>query len=217
MRGLLEKDLRLLMHSKQTFVFSLALAVVLGVTQKSTFILGYLTFFISAILVSTLSYDEMDHGFAFLFTLPINRKIYVREKYVFCMGGAVIVWSLMMMLYVIILNVRDTPAAISEDVLNGLSFLPIIIFFLSLLIPMQLKFGVEKSRFVMIGVSIFVGMMIYFLAEKSGMLDGNSAVEMSPFDLIGDLAVDVIGLLIAAGLAVVSYLCSCRIMKKKEL
>ena len=61
MRGLLEKDLRLLMHSKQKFVFFLALAVELGVTQKSTFILGYLTFFISAILVSTLSYDEMDH------------------------------------------------------------------------------------------------------------------------------------------------------------
>ena len=98
MRGLLEKDIRLLMHSKQTFVCFIALAVVLGVAQKSTLMLGYLTFFISAILVSTLSYDEMDHGFAFLFTLPINRKIYVREKYVFCMGGAVIVWSLTMML-----------------------------------------------------------------------------------------------------------------------
>ena len=79
MRGLLEKDIRLLMHSKQTFVCFIALAVVLGVAQKSTLMLGYLTFFISAILVSTLSYDEMDHGFAFLFTLPINRKIYVRD------------------------------------------------------------------------------------------------------------------------------------------
>lgn len=217
MRGLLEKDIRLLMHSKQTFVCFVALAVVLGVEQKSTFMLGYLTFFISAILVSTLSYDEMDHGFAFLFTLPINRKIYVREKYVFCMGGAVIVWSLTMMLYVIILNVRHTPAVISEEVLKGLAFLPIVIFFLSLLIPMQLKFGVEKSRLVMIGVSGFVGVMIYYLAEKSGMLDGNSAVVLSAFDLTGDLAVDVIGLLIAAVLAVVSYLCSCQIMKKKEL
>ena len=214
MRGLLEKDIRLLMHSKQTFVCFVALAVVLGVEQKSTFMLGYLTFFISAILVSTLSYDEMEHGFAFLFTLPINRKIYVREKYVFCMGGAVIVWSLTMMLYVIILH---TPAVISEEVLKGLAFLPIVIFFLSLLIPMQLKFGVEKSRLVMIGVSVFVGVMIYYLAEKSGMLDGNSAVVLSAFDLTGDLAVDVIGLLIAAVLAVVSYLCSCRIMKKKEL
>lgn len=217
MRGLLEKDIRLLMHSKQTFVCFVALAVVLGVEQKSTFMLGYLTFFISAILVSTLSYDEMDHGFAFLFTLPINRKIYVREKYVFCMGGAVIVWSLTMMLYVIILNVRHTPAVISEEVLKGLAFLPIIIFFLSLLLPMQLKFGVEKSRLVMIGVSGFVGVMIYYLAEKSGMLDGNSAVVLSAFDLTGDLAVDVIGLLIAAVLAVVSYLCSCQIMKKKEM
>ena len=71
MRGLLEKDIRLLMHSKQTFVCFIALAVVLGVAQKSTLMLGYLTFFISAILVSTLSYDEMDHGFAFLFTLCI--------------------------------------------------------------------------------------------------------------------------------------------------
>lgn len=217
MRGLLEKDIRLLMHSKQTFVCFIALAIVLGITQKSTFMLGYLTFLISAILVSTLSYDEMDHGFAFLFTLPINRKIYVREKYVFCMGGAVIVWSLTMILYVIILTVRHTPTAVSEELLKGLSFLPIVIFFLSLLIPMQLKFGVEKSRFVMIGVSIFVGMMIYFLAEKSGMLDGNSTVVLSAFVMIGDLLVDVIGLLIAAGLAVVSYLCSCRIMKKKEL
>ena len=214
MRGLLEKDIRLLMHSKQTFVCFIALAVVLGVAQKSTLMLGYLTFFISAILVSTLSYDEMDHGFAFLFTLPINRKIYVREKYVFCMGGAVIVWSLTMMLYVMILNVRHTPAAIAEEVLKGLSFLPIVIFFLSLLIPMQLKFGVEKSRF---GVSVFIGVMIYFLAEKRGMLDGNNVVVLSAFDLTGDLAADVIGLLIAAVLAVVSYLCSCRIMKKKEL
>ena len=46
MRGLLEKDIRLLMHSKQTFVCFIALAVVLGVAQKSTLMLGYLTFFI---------------------------------------------------------------------------------------------------------------------------------------------------------------------------
>ena len=72
MRGLLEKDIRLLMHSKQTFVCFIALAVVLGVAQKSTLMLGYLTFFISAILVSTLSYDEMDHGFAFLFNQVVS-------------------------------------------------------------------------------------------------------------------------------------------------
>ena len=81
MRGLLEKDIRLLMHSKQKFLCFIAIAIVLGVTQKNTFMLGYSTFLIAALLVSTLSYDELDHGFTFLFTLPIDRKMYVREKY----------------------------------------------------------------------------------------------------------------------------------------
>lgn len=209
MRGLLEKDIRLLLHSKQTFLCFIALVIVLGVTQKNPFIVGYATFMMAAFLVSTLSYDEMDHGLAFLFTLPIDRKMYVREKYLFCMGGAVITWFIALILYFAVLTVNHT--------LKGLAFLPIAILFLSLLLPLQLKFGVEKSRLLVIGVSVFTGIMIYFLAEKSGMLDGESTVILSVFGVIGDIAVDMISLLVAGGMAAVSYLCSCRIMKKKEL
>lgn len=43
MRGLLEKDIRLLLHSKQTFLCFIALVIVLGVTQKNPFIVGYAT------------------------------------------------------------------------------------------------------------------------------------------------------------------------------
>ena len=49
------------------------------------------------------------------------------------------------------------------------------------------------------------------------MLDGESTVILSVFGVIGDIAVDMISLLVAGGMAAVSYLCSCRIMKKKEL
>ena len=215
MRGLLEKDIRLLMHSKQTFLCFIAIAIVLGVTQKNTFLLGYSTFLIAALLVSTLSYDELDHGFAFLFTLPIDRKMYVREKYLLCIGGSIIAWFIALVLYFIVLTVSGSHSVFSEEMVKGLAFLPVAILFLSLLLPLQIKFGVEKSRLVVLGVSVFAGIMIYFLAEKSGMLDGN--VVVSALGLIGDSAVDVIGLLVAGCLAVVSYLCSCRIMKKKEL
>lgn len=215
MRGLLEKDIRLLMHSKQTFLCFIAIAIVLGVTQKNTFMLGYSTFLIAALLVSTLSYDELDHGFTFLFTLPIDRKIYVREKYLLCIGGSIIAWFIALVLYFIVLTVSGSHSVFSEEMVKGLAFLPVAILFLSLLLPLQIKFGVEKSRLVVLGVSVFAGIMIYFLAEKSGMLDGN--VVVSALGLIGDSAVDVIGLLVAGCLAVVSYLCSCRIMKKKEL
>ena len=215
MRGLLEKDIRLLMHSKQTFLCFISIAIVLGVTQKNTFMLGYSTFLIAALLVSTLSYDELDHGFAFLFTLPIDRKMYVREKYLLCIGGSIIAWFIALVLYFIVLTVSGSHSVFSEEMVKGLAFLPVAILFLSLLLPLQIKFGVEKSRLVVLGVSVFAGIMIYFLAEKSGMLDGN--VVVSALGLIGDSAVDVIGLLVAGCLAVVSYLCSCRIMKKKEL
>lgn len=217
MRGLLEKDIRLLLHSKQTFLCFIALVIVLGVTQKNPFIVGYATFMMAAFLVSTLSYDEMDHGLAFLFTLPIERKMYVREKYLFCMGGAVITWFIALILYFAVLTVNHTQTLFEEEMLKGLAFLPIAILFLSLLLPLQLKFGVEKSRLLVIGVSVFTGIMIYFLAEKSGMLDGESTVILSVFGVIGDIAVDMISLLVAGGMAAVSYLCSCRIMKKKEL
>lgn len=215
MRGLLEKDIRLLLHSKQTFLCFIAIAIVLGVTQKNTFMLGYYTFLIAALLASTIYYDELDHGFAFLFTLPIDRKMYVREKYLLCIGGAIIAWFIALVLYFVVLTVSNSHSVFSEEMVKGLAFLPMAILFLSLFLPLQLKFGVEKSRLVVIGVSVFIGLMIYFLAEESGILDGN--VIVSVFGLIGDVAVDVIGLLVSGCLAVVSYLCSCRIMKKKEL
>ncbi len=139
----------------------------------------------AAFLVSTLSYDEMDHGLAFLFTLPIDRKMYVREKYLFCMGGAVITWFIALILYFAVLTVNHTQTLFEEEMLKGLAFLPIAILFLSLLLPLQLKFGVEKSRLLVIGVSVFTGIMIYFLAEKSGMLDGESTVILSVFGVIG--------------------------------
>ena len=198
-----------------TFLCFIAIAIVLGVTQKNTFMLGYSTFLIAALLVSTLSYDELDHGFTFLFTLPIDRKMYVREKYLLCIGGSIIAWFIALVLYFIVLTVSGSHSVFSEEMVKGLAFLPVAILFLSLLLPLQIKFGVEKSRLVVLGVSVFAGIMIYFLAEKSGMLDGN--VVVSALGLIGDTAIDVIGLLVAGCLAVVSYLCSCRIMKKKEL
>ncbi len=215
MRGLLEKDIRLLLHSKQTFLCFIAITIILGVTQKNTFVLGYSTFLMAAFLVSTLSYDEMDHGLAFLFTLPIDRKMYVREKYLLCIGGSIIAWFIALVLYLVVMVVSNSHIVFSEELVKGVDFLPIGILYLSLLLPLQIKFGVEKSRLVVLGVSVFAGIMIYFLAEKSGMLDGN--VVVYALGLIGDAAVDVIVLLVAGCLAVVSYLCSCRIMKKKEL
>ena len=77
MAGLLEKDVRLIMQRKQILLLFVVIAVVLGFSQDGTFILGYLSFCASIVMVSTISYDELDHGYEFLMTLPITAKIYV--------------------------------------------------------------------------------------------------------------------------------------------
>ena len=84
MKGLLIKDFKLMMMQKNFFLSIIAIAVVLTVFVKNpSFIIGYLTFIGSVFTLSTISNDEFDNGNAFLFSLPITRKLYALEKYVF--------------------------------------------------------------------------------------------------------------------------------------
>ena len=60
---------------------------------ESTFVVSYFTMIASMFVLSTISYDEYDNGYAFLFSMPFSRTSYVKEKYVFSIlvggGGTV--------------------------------------------------------------------------------------------------------------------------------
>lgn len=217
MRGLLEKDFRLLLQSKQSFICFFVLTIVLGFSTQGTFILGYFTFLMIALLTSTISYDELDHGFEFLFTLPVNRNIYVREKYVLCMGGAVIAWLISVVLYFLMLNLHNATIVPGEEILKALTFLPIAMLFLSLMIPLQLKFGVEKSRFVMLGVCAAIGVLIYVVLDQVGLSETQSVFIMCAFGQIPNALLVLAEMILGICVAIISCFCSNRIMRKKEL
>lgn len=80
MKGLFVKDLKLMSGQKKFLALVFLLACVLLTTNSATFVINYLTIFCSILVVSTISYDEFDNGNAFLFTLPISRKEYVRKN-----------------------------------------------------------------------------------------------------------------------------------------
>ena len=80
MAGLLEKDIRLLWGTKQTLVILFAIAVAVAFSGNGNFIIGYLPFVVEMIAISTIAYDEMDHGYQFLLTLPINKKNLCKRK-----------------------------------------------------------------------------------------------------------------------------------------
>ena len=152
MKGLLIKDFKLMMMQKNFFLSIIAIAVVLTVFVKNpSFIIGYLTFIGSVFTLNTISYDEFDNGNPFLFSLPVTRKGYVLEKYCFglILGGSA--WFVSTLLAVIV-QLTKGAASLSDLLLPPLAFLPLVLFFLAVMLPIQLKFGSEKGRIVLIGV-----------------------------------------------------------------
>ena len=62
MAGLLEKDIRLLLHLKQALVIFPVIAIFMAATNNGISVMCYLTVMIAILSITTASYDEMDNG-----------------------------------------------------------------------------------------------------------------------------------------------------------
>ena len=178
--------------------------------------MGYFPILWMRLAAGTISYDELDHGLSFLLTLPVTRKIYVLEKYVLCMAAEVlggvfaVVWAAALNLY--------TGNSFSEYfILQAVVCLIAACWMMVLQIPVQLKFGAEKSRIILIGAvagitAVVVGVLK--LAEKQSQNGVVWSIMVSGNMQGGLLAA---GALLTVLALVVSCLIACRILEKKEV
>ena len=214
MAGLIEKDIRLLWCNKLSAIFFVVFAAMFGALVKGAFILGYLPFAMCLLMMNTIAYDEMDRGYQFLLTFPIDRKMYVREKYVLTLGIGVFSWGVAMVIYFVTKMIQGERLDMSIELPFTLSFLPVIVLFILYMLPLQMKFGVEKTRIVVAGTCGALGACILGFTKFIGLDTINdwmkSLCQMSGWVLLG-IAVAVVVLLIA-----VSYHISIGIMKRKE-
>ena len=78
MRGLIYKDIRLLMSQKSFFGILFAVAAFISIIgDNASFSISYGTFMGMTAAISTLNFDEYDNGMAFLMTLPTGKRSYV--------------------------------------------------------------------------------------------------------------------------------------------
>ena len=205
MAGLIEKDIRLMRCNKQAVIILLIIGVVI--------ILGWLPFAISILLINTVTYDELDKGYGFLMTLPIDAEMYVREKYIFCLTGGTVSWLVAAGLYIILEMRQQMPIDMTSQIPMVLVFLPVTALLIALLIPLQLVSGVEKSRVVISGVCGVMGASVIAFAElvKTNVLSAFSFLNQMNGWILAGIAVVVTVLLI-----LLSYAISVRIMERKE-
>ena len=217
MKGLLIKDFKLMKNQIQFFAIIVFICLVFLVFYKSPFFcIGYITIMLSVFTISTISYDEYDNGFAYLFTLPVTRKRYVGEKYVFGLITGTVSLAAISLISYGAFSLRHLTFAGEEWVSSILSSFLLIVFMLALMIPLQFKFGSEKSRIAMIGTFAAAVLIAYLIAKAGAALTVDfDAV----FTKLVNSSLPVIALMIMAVcvvMLIISYLAAVKIMEKKE-
>lgn len=168
MKGLLIKDFQLsLLNIRMLVVICMvSIFITSSSTGSASFVISYVTIIFFMFVLTSISYDEMDHSISFLFTLPINRKTYVREKYIFSLicGMIGLVFSVAVCMAVgAVKNIE----LIGPDMIPAALFIYLtLLFIVALMLPIQLKFGGDNGRialFIVFGVivaAVFIGSKI---------------------------------------------------------
>ena len=212
MKGLLIKDYYLLFQRKQTIFMFLAISLLMGFATDGSFIVGYMAFLSAIISISTISYDEADNGMMFLMTLPVSRKTYAVSKYILGIIMSIAAWVLSIVIMLAVNTMKGIPTEAAEDIFSSVVFLIIALLILDLMIPLQLKFGAEKSRIIMFilfgGIAALAALGMRQAPEAVSSL--TAALDKVPGGLLA-----MGGLLAGCLLTAVSAAASIRIMKKK--
>lgn len=218
MKGLLIKDMRILLHQKTTFLIIVLLGIFMGTNGGNiSYSLGYMMFVSATLTITTISYDYFEKGMSFILTLPISKKMYVVEKYVMAL-----IIGIAMLVVGFVLNFAGgfvgALAPWDEFTMTAVITLAAAMLMIALYIPVYIKCGPEKSRvaiLIVIGAIAVVGYLAYlvikvesvqkFLIPLAGVLENMTAGQFA-----------AIGVAIWAVLMAVSIIVSLRIMEKKE-
>ena len=221
MKGMLIKDFRLLKNQgKSLLLMLLVVAIFMNfITDVGpAFIVGYITIIFSLFTATTISYDEFDNCYLFIMTLPVTRKKYVNEKYVFALLSIVCTWVLGTVLGTILLLAQPAAEMNAADWLGScIGYIFAAWICVSIMLPIRLKFDSEKSRyanFIMIAVVFIAAFLVSSVIDCLPV----SIVEAGKEWFYGLSAGGVLGIAggITAAAVIISYLCSRHIMAKKE-
>lgn len=209
MKGLLLKDI---LGMKSFFKFFLIVVVICtaisigagrgdfsaGIaTSVSVFIGGMMGF-------TSFAYDTAYGWDQYVLTLPYTKKQIVLAKYVFSLLITGIGAGIGLVANLIIAGVGASQGDAYADTVIAL-LLCMVVMFISLMIPLMFRYGVEKARIIVIIIFIVPFMLLALLGGQNGADGMQKTIEMilpwMPFA--------------AAAALVVSWFCSVRIYERK--
>lgn len=217
MQGLMMKDYLLMKNQKKFLLILLAIAFVMAASGMDVaFISCYVTFLVANMSLSTISYDDYENASSYLFSLPISRSGYVKEKYVFTLLNAFVSWLVSILLTWGYMVVTHRQAEMEKVWVSCVICVICVILFVSICLPLWLKFGPEKGRLTVFIMAAGIGVVTALTSNtlKQLKLPGLEGI----WNWIDEQIKWVfLGLLLLLILVLIgSYLISLWVVKKKE-
>ncbi len=168
MKSLLVKDFLLLSKEYKILLSLFVLSLVLSI--KLPTVLSFLVFWfvISVFSVNITLNDDFDNFDAFVLTMPIKKEKYVIEKYIFFGITVFTVFFISVLLtairFFILNNNSDSLVKFSNNFILILLLLFITVSYAVILLPVRLKFGIEKSRCILYSLlTLLIIAIIYYI------------------------------------------------------
>ena len=214
MRGLLIKDLRLVLKRKQQLFILLAVCAMIAFTSEGSFIVAYAAGLTGILGLSTFAFDEHDNGLPFLFSLPVNAKTYVKEKYLFCILADLAGIALGTCLFFAACSTKGKMDVFWEDLPYLALYFPLTLLLIFSVLLIQMKFGIERSRlitFLLYGIlfvlaAVFIKVVGPFDRKQADLPEWMN----NPYFIVAGVSAGV------AALCFILFLISVKIMKDKE-
>lgn len=216
MKALFIQDIRYMLTQKSFLFLIVFIGIVLSLTQNDNyiFVIGYLGFMGMITGMMSLTMDDQSHGLAFLFSLPIDRRTYVREKYLFVVFMGIVFSLFATALCLLFRMFAEYKAPLDEILATSLGTLFVMLLFVYFMLPLQLKFGAERARlasFIAIGLffaAVIVAGLVVNFADALPFIQ--AFLSLSPVALIG---IAIAFLIVCLR---ISYSASLRVMLRRE-
>lgn len=201
MKGLFKKDLLLLKSQIKYIVMIVVICLIMAYANSGfAYISSYLTFMGTGLVFNSFSYDMYHNEMAYLFALPISKKEYCIEKYIYAFTVTFISWLIAFL-------ITSATHINLETVIVQLAMLFSGFIYISITIPVVIRYGREKATIIVLMLILLLFLAVASGATSVGMLMSN----FSGFILIGIYAFIVIAALI------ISYRNTISILNDKEL
>ena len=213
MKGLILKDLLNLRKNLKTIIIMCLFYTLLFSTLNPTFLSGMITILFAMQILTTFSYDDYSKWNMYALSLPITKKQLVLSKYI--LGISFIIFGgVFSFILTSLLSLFKGSFILGDLVASIIGSTGIMILMILILLPLIFKYGVERSRIMLLAIFAIPTVLILIISKVLA-LTGIPFPSEEQLNALLPVICIIATLILIAG-SYVSYMTSVKIVTKNE-